>query len=273
LRRSGRFLLRQDAGAGQHLDPVGAALDVLPDPLAQLVGAVGDPGEALEPEVRREAVQIAVAAGRAERQRRHRHARTWQRAFVDRVPERDVDEFGRTDVAHAREPGLERALRVGRRAHRRVDRAPAERVGVVVLALHRQVRVHVDQAGRQRAAAQIDGLGAGWNRQAAADLRDALAFDEDHRIVGAAAGCRIDEMSGADGDAPRGGGRLLTGGRHGQQSNRQNQNGGDSHGRLRRILAGRRCGLERVMDSDLHKNRPNTPAARPGRTPRAPTAR
>src|SRR5437773_1097732 len=86
-------------------------------------------------------------------------------ALVDRVAEGNVDEFHRTDVAHSRESGLERASRVERRAHGGIDRAAPERVGVILFALHRQVCVYVEETGQNRAAAEIDRLCAGRNPQ------------------------------------------------------------------------------------------------------------
>src|SRR2546422_8226865 len=57
LRRPDRFLFREHPGARQHLDEIRAVLHLEADLLANLVHAVGDPREAIEPEVGGHAVQ------------------------------------------------------------------------------------------------------------------------------------------------------------------------------------------------------------------------
>ena len=147
--------------------------------------------------------------GRAERERRDEHARTLDHALVDRVAQRDVDELRRADIAHRGEPRLERALRVDVRAHRRIDRAASKEIGVVVVALARQVRVHIDQPGEHRHVPEIDHGCSGRHRAAGCRRRDPAAVDDDHRIVDALARARLDEVRGAKHRSPgrRRGGR------------------------------------------------------------------
>ena len=99
-------------------------------------------------------------------------------------------------------PGLANGLanlHNARRAHSGVDRAPPERIRVVLVTLGRQVRVHIDQARQKRAAPEIDGFDAGRYRQPAPDLCDALSFDEHHDVVGSLAGRWIHQVRSANG--------------------------------------------------------------------------
>ena len=80
--------------------------------------------------------------------------------------------------------------------------------GIVFVALGRQVRVHVDQAGQKRAAPEIDRLDASRYRQPAPNLCHALAFDEHDHVVGSLTGRRIHEVRCANGHATRGRRRL-----------------------------------------------------------------
>src|SRR5439155_220375 len=75
LRRAHRLLLRQDAGAREHLDQVRAVLDLPADLAADLIHAVRDSGGLLEPEVGGEAVHVAVPSRRGQRHGRHLHPR------------------------------------------------------------------------------------------------------------------------------------------------------------------------------------------------------
>src|SRR5207245_2696444 len=75
LRRAHRLLLRQHAGAGEHLDQVRAVLDLPADLAADLIHAVCNAGELLEPEVGREAVHVTVPPRRRQGHRRHQHPR------------------------------------------------------------------------------------------------------------------------------------------------------------------------------------------------------
>ena len=149
--------------------------------------------------------------GRAERKRGDRHPWPRHDAIVDRRSQGDVDVLGCADVAHRRKTGLERVLRVRRGADGGIDRAPPECVGVILVALGREMRVHVDQTGEEGAPPEIDGLHAGWDRQPAADLRHAIALDEHDGFVHALAGNRIYQVSGPDRDATRGGHARLSG--------------------------------------------------------------
>jgi hypothetical protein len=61
------------------------------------------------------------------------------------------------------------------------------------------VDVHVDQAGQQRARAEIDAFGAGRDRVAlATDRRDAAVDDRHLRVVDALAGEDVDHVRGGD---------------------------------------------------------------------------
>jgi len=67
-----------------------------------------------------------MAAGGGERHRRHLHPWAVDIPTLDGVPEGDIHELGRPDVAHRRKPGVERPLRVRRRGDRDIDRRAAE---------------------------------------------------------------------------------------------------------------------------------------------------
>ena len=105
---------------------------------------------------------------------------------------RDVVEVGRADVAHGGEAGVERLLGIGD-----ADRGP-EAVGVFEaliaadLGQAGQVDVHVDQAGKQGLAGQVDMLDAGRRSApcaaSAMRLDPAIVADEDRRMLDISAG-------------------------------------------------------------------------------------
>ena len=179
-----RLLLREHAGAGDQLDHVGAALDLGADELADLVDAVGDAGKAVELEVGREPAEVAVAAGRADRERGRDDARALDVArgrsrFRSATSMNSAD----ADVAHRGEAGIERALGVEVREDRGVDRAPPEVVLVVVGGLAGDVGVGVDEAGQERHAAELDHLGVPSGiRRPAPTAGDPLPLDQHDRV-------------------------------------------------------------------------------------------
>ena len=76
--------------------------------LADRVDPVRDAAEGLERQIRRVAVEIAVAARRAQGQTGHQHPRPRDVAVIDGFLQRDVDVFLGPDVTNRREPRLER---------------------------------------------------------------------------------------------------------------------------------------------------------------------
>ena len=175
---------RGDAAAEHELDVVRAAADLLARGAAHLGHAVADPAAhghgvgRLERHAPAGAL-VGVAAGLGERLAAEDEARPGEQPLLDGLGEAPI---GAADVAHGGEAALEH---------------PAQDAGGVggdvvgrPLGLRREVGrgggdvdVAVDQAGHQRAAADVDRSGIAGAHAAPADLQDALALDED-RLVG-----------------------------------------------------------------------------------------
>jgi hypothetical protein len=144
------------------------------------------------------------------------------------------------DVPDHGEARVEQLQRVRRRLDgpegRRVQDV-GEVVDVVLRDLlvgHRLVRVRVDEARQDAEPGQIDHVGTGGNRDAAADCRDLLPFDEDDLIGGGRPGGRVDQPAGADGRD------LGAGGRRGEgERERGGEGGACGHGSSSRRPDGR----------------------------------
>ncbi len=66
--------------------------------------------------------------------------------------------------------------------------------------LQQHVGVVVDQAGQDGGMAEIDDAGAGGSGNIGADLRDAVAFDQDVLVGEDLAGADVDEFASLDED-------------------------------------------------------------------------
>ena len=131
LRRARLSPSENTPAARAHLDDVRAVLDDLAHLGPRLPRPVGDPGlldVVLEPQE----VVVAVAAGDPERGPGHDEPRPGDLAGVDRVAQRDVREAVGADVAHRREPGEKRPVRVGDAVDRLARHRVAERPVAVV---------------------------------------------------------------------------------------------------------------------------------------------
>ena len=183
LRRADRFLFGEHARRREHLDQIGAVFDLEANQLTNFVNAVGEAGEAAEFQIRREAVRVAVSAGRADGQRGDLHSRAYDVAAIDGVAQRHVDEFSRAHVAHGGESGFERAARVDVRDDGHVNRAFTEDVFVIIARLRSHVSVAIDQARQHCLVFQVNDFDFGGNRHVRAGGGDLVAFDQDERVV------------------------------------------------------------------------------------------
>ena len=87
----------------------------------------------LEIQVRREAVQVGMAASGSERDGGTEHARTGNFSGVDGAAQGDIGVFVRADVADGGEAGEQRAARVNMRRGRDIDGGFAKDVFVIIL--------------------------------------------------------------------------------------------------------------------------------------------
>ena len=169
-----------------------------------------------------------MAAGDADERPAHLHVRTGNLAGIDGVAQVHIHKPRSAHVAHGREPGHQR----GSRVHHAVD--GLFRIGLrelvvgIEVGLHRQVRVHIDEAGQHRQPAQVDHLIARLRRRCAGrrDGCDAVAADDDGLRVEGLAGVHIEQMAGADeGSCRRRGGlrRNMPARRRTKQRNRREQ--------------------------------------------------
>src|SRR5262249_9564059 len=203
LRRADRLFFGEHARRRDHLDQISAVFDLEANQLANLADAVGEAGETAEFQIRREAVGVAVSAGRAHGECGDLHSRAYDVAAVDGVAQRHVNEFARAHVAHGGESGFERAARVDMRDDGHVNRAFAEDVFVIIARLKGHVRVAINQAGRHCLVFQVNDFDFGGNRHVRAYGGDLLAFDQNEGVVCDRAGLRVNQPPRFDGDAFR----------------------------------------------------------------------
>ena len=150
-----------------------------------------------------------MAAGRAQRIAGGDDARADGIAIVDRLLEADVVAIGRADVADGGEAGVEHGAGIADRGHAeegigKFQPAIAADVGRPV-----EVDVHVDQAGDEGAARQVDvaDVGAPFDGARVGDGGDAaVVADEDGGIIDIAAGRDIEIAIGGDDALFSGGG-------------------------------------------------------------------
>ena len=157
LRCAGRVAPRQHPADGVDLDHVDAVLELRPDDVAHLVGAVGDPVVALA-----RGTSTRGPAGRSGSSRRARRSSrspgplatirgpTTNPSSID--SRRSTARNGRpAQVAHRGEPGLQRRPRVLHGRERAVERGVLELVDLVeAVGPGAEVGVAVDQAGQDR---------------------------------------------------------------------------------------------------------------------------
>ena len=150
-----------------QLDQVGAAVEHPPHGAAHLVDGVDDPHPQLVRhdgvDVRRQAGDVAAAAGAGDVRAGDPHPRPDHPAGVDRVAQRDVDERAeRADVADGGEAGQHGVAGVADAGQRLLRAGAGEQLGVAVAAvrLADQVGVAVDHARQQRVPGQVDDAGA-----------------------------------------------------------------------------------------------------------------
>ena len=126
-------------------------------------------------------------------------------ARVDRVAQPDVDEVFGADVAHGGEAGFQRAPRVERGVQRllggEAHHAGVEEVVVVLLELHGEVRVRVDEARQDRGIAQVDEARAGRHR--GADRDDVIPAHDDDRVALELRAGRVEHARGLECDGFR----------------------------------------------------------------------
>ncbi len=190
--RAGRDQLEEvDAVGEQHLGL-----------LARFLGRRGHP----EPHVGRQlvvgdhAVEFAPAAGRGEVAAGDEHPRPGHAAGVDGIAQRNVGQptVG-ADVANGGEPGHQRRPRVLRADQRgRLRRGLERQCEVGVLTRIGEVRVQVDQAGKDRVTRPVDPLGAVRRRPTRFYPRDPLVLRQDAAAGGEFAGPYVEQPAGLD---------------------------------------------------------------------------
>ncbi len=170
---------------GVDLDPVRSILHLAAHLGHERGGAVSERAELRYVDLRSQAVLVHVAAGDADRERRHLHARPRHEAVVDPVADGHIGPISplRVDIPDRGEAGFER------RPHRvdGLDGAIRNRFiqnGVVfrVIRLHAHVRVCVDEAGQHHVIAQIDDLGLRRDPHLRPDGLNPLAPDQDDGV-------------------------------------------------------------------------------------------
>ena len=156
----GRDALRHHRAGRQHLDEVGAVLEVRAHHLAHLVDAVGEVADDRHVHVDGELARVAGAAGGRHVVAGHLQPRPGHRALVDGVAQIDVDvRPGRPHVAARREAGHQRGPRVDGAVDGRASRRRGEQRRLPVGAdLVGEMRVQVDEPGQHRGGAEVDHL-------------------------------------------------------------------------------------------------------------------
>jgi hypothetical protein len=143
---------------------------------------------------------VAMAAGGAERIGGRDDARPDQAVLVDRLHQGDVGIMIGADVADGGEARLEHVAGMARGHHRLEQVGELKRIVGAVIGARIEMDVHVDQAGQQRVAGQIDPARVRrnqWPGAAAADDRDDAAVgDDDYWLVDRAAGKDVDHAVG-----------------------------------------------------------------------------
>ncbi len=88
------------------------------------------------------------------------HPRAGDDPFGDRVPQADVEQVARADVADCREAGLDRSPGVNGREDRLLRELPAHPIDEPLVEVGRplvgQVGVSIDEAGTEGGVAQVD---------------------------------------------------------------------------------------------------------------------
>ena len=150
----------------------------------------------------RDRASVGMAAGRANRINRDEHARPDHPPIVDRVPQSDIDVISRADIAHRCETGIDRLSRERRRQQRLLSGLAhhlVEEIEIpVVSCLLGEMHVRVDESRQQRCVPQIDDPCVGRNCGVRADGSDALAINDDHRILNDSVGRPIKQPRSFD---------------------------------------------------------------------------
>ena len=151
---------------------------------------------------RREIGGVAMAAGRAEAVGRADDARTLDLAFLDRLAQADVVPGIGADVPHRGEAGLQRLHRVRHREHRPEAIVELEAGVAAVRRIAIEVHVHVDEAGQQGHAGQIEAPRRGRDLNLGSRSRrgDAAIADDHDRLLDDFARRDVDQPIGADRD-------------------------------------------------------------------------
>src|SRR5207248_1467090 len=179
---------RQDAAGHAELDDIGAVLDVVANGPASFFRIVDDAvfrsafaSEQTGPE---SILEIAVPAGRPYRVHRYQHARTRNHARRGGVSQPHVHETVACEIARGGDARHQRFFQILRGEQRLLRDGFLHRIEnalAVIGGVHkRQMRVRIDEPGRQRDIAELDGSGAPRNRRVRADAGDARPNDHHH---------------------------------------------------------------------------------------------
>src|SRR5260370_2200401 len=134
-----------------------------------------------------------MPAGRTNSKSCHQHSRTDDHAFVNRVPQRNIDELFAADetaaeISYRRKTGLDGGARIPRCDDRllgsiEVDFLQSALV-VVTGKIERQMRMPVHESGRKRGVAEIDDLRISRRRQVASGIDNLVALNNDDAVLG-----------------------------------------------------------------------------------------
>jgi hypothetical protein len=190
---------REDAAGGADLDHLGTVFAHLADGAAGRLDTVGVERIGLGQRARH-AGDVAMAARGAERGTRRNDPRPFDEATVDGLTQGDVGEIRTAQIPHRGEAGHQ----IGAGMADLQDRP--EVVGVVQLVpaghigRRGQVDVHVDQAGQQGQARQIQPtrVSRQVGRHGRADRGDPAVGDDHHGVIDIAPALDIDHAGGGD---------------------------------------------------------------------------
>ena len=190
---------RQHAAGGGDLDQVGTVLVALANRLARggdavddAVARAGTEIDGLGPAVGR----VGVAAGGGQRLAGGQDARPGYVAARDGPLQGDDAVVGIAEVAHGREPGIQRAARQRHGLQRVVGLVETEFVEVdVAVELAAQVHVRVHQPGQAAQVVQVHGVGAGRQLGHRQQPRDAAVLDLDRGVGHPAAAADVQHLA------------------------------------------------------------------------------
>ena len=206
LRGAGTVSFGEHAAGGENFDDVDAVFHLSAHDVTELINAVGDLkvtllGEHRDASLRRKIVEVAVASGDGDARAAGDYARTGNQAVVDGVAQIDGEKRRGADIANGSESGFKSLARVDHGEESVVEGCVLEAVDLVVaIGASAEMRVAIDESGKDGGLRKIDHGGTGWDLHAGAgcDRLDAFAFDSDDHVLADGVAGGVEEMSGKD---------------------------------------------------------------------------